>query len=159
MFRLPPGVGCRWKGSYIELYGPQGVIPLKIRTRFVQNSKHICFSRPLTWGEKNRLLKSMRGVCLSYGTSLILQGIGYRAEVVGTDLQLRLGYSHSIDITIPEGVSVKCVKNMILLNSCHWDALNIFTTKLRKLRYPNPYKGTGILYGGEVIILKEGKKA
>nr|YP_009672627.1 ribosomal protein L6 [Dictyopteris divaricata]QDB64112.1 ribosomal protein L6 [Dictyopteris divaricata] len=157
-FCLPPSVTCSAQGPQICMVGPEGCVSLDIPTPFVQKSRIVRFSKPLTMSNKVLFKQAIIGVSLSYVLELSLVGVGYRVEKVANKLYFKLGYSHLVAVRIPEDVVAGCSKNIITLRSAHLLLLKTVSSKIRKLRYPNPYKGTGVLYKGEIIILKEGKK-
>ena len=98
------------------------------------------------------------GVSEQFQLTLILKGVGYRAAVQDNKIVLNLGYSHSIDITIPKTISVEVVQNTnINLTSCDKELLGLFASNIRAWRQPEPYKGKGILYKNEQLIRKVGK--
>ena len=98
------------------------------------------------------------GVSEQFDLTLVLKGVGYRAAVQGKEIILNLGYSHSVNIEIPEEISVEVVKNTTVnLKSCNKELLGLFAANIRSWRRPEPYKGKGILYKNEHIIRKAGK--
>ena len=98
------------------------------------------------------------GVSEQFDLTLVLKGVGYRAAVQGKEIILNLGYSHSVNIEIPEEISVEVVKNTTVnLKSCNKELLGLFAANIRSWRRPEPYKGKGILYKNEQIIRKAGK--
>ena len=98
------------------------------------------------------------GVSEQFDLTLILKGVGYRATVQGKEIVLNLGYSHPVNIEIPEEISVEVVKNTTVnLKSCNKELLGLFAANIRSWRQPEPYKGKGILYKNEQIIRKAGK--
>lgn len=100
------------------------------------------------------------GVSEQFNLTLILKGVGYRAAVQGKEIVLNLGYSHPVNIAIPEEISVEVVKNTTInLKSCDKELLGLFAANIRSWRQPEPYKGKGILYKDEQIIRKAGKSA
>lgn len=100
------------------------------------------------------------GVSKQFDLSLILKGVGYRAIVEGNEIVLSLGYSHPVKIQIPNTIKVEVVKNTTInLKSCDKEQLGLFASNIRSWREPEPYKGKGILYNDEQIILKPGKSA
>lgn len=100
------------------------------------------------------------GVSEQFNLTLILKGVGYRAAIQGKEMILNLGYSHPVKIQIPDEISVEVIKNTTLnFKSCDKELLGLFASKVRSWRSPEPYKGKGILYKGEQIILKPGKSA
>ena len=100
------------------------------------------------------------GVSEQFDLTLILKGVGYRATVQGKEIVLNLGYSHPVNLQIPEEISVEVVKNTrVNLKSCNKELLGLFAANIRSWRQPEPYKGKGILYKDEQIIRKAGKSA
>jgi large subunit ribosomal protein L6 len=100
------------------------------------------------------------GVSEQFDLTLILKGVGYRAAVQGKEIVLNLGYSHPVNIEIPEQISVEVVKNTTVnLKSCNKELLGLFAANIRSWRQPEPYKGKGILYKDEQILRKAGKSA
>ena len=98
------------------------------------------------------------GVSEQFLITLELQGVGYRANVQGKSLVLNLGYSHPVNIDIPDGIEVEVVQNTTLnIKACDKEQLGLFAAKVRSWRLPEPYKGKGILYKGEKILRKAGK--
>jgi large subunit ribosomal protein L6 len=98
------------------------------------------------------------GVSEQFLITLTLQGVGYRASVQGKSLILNLGFSHPVDIEIPEGISVEVVQNTTInIKACDKEQLGLFAAKVRSWRPPEPYKGKGILYKDEKILRKAGK--
>ena len=98
------------------------------------------------------------GVSEQFQKSLVLVGVGYRAAVQGKTLVLNLGYSHPVIIEIPDIISVEVVQNTtITIKSCDKEKLGLFAAQIRSWRPPEPYKGKGILYQGEVVLRKAGK--
>ena len=98
------------------------------------------------------------GVSEQFELTLILKGVGYRAAVQGKEIVLSLGYSHPVNIKIPEAISVEVVQNTTInLKSCDKELLGLFAANIRAWRRPEPYKGKGILYKNEQILRKAGK--
>lgn len=98
------------------------------------------------------------GVSEQFLITLILQGVGYRASVQGKSLVLSLGFSHPVNIDIPDGITVEVVQNTTInIKACDKEQLGLFAARVRAWRPPEPYKGKGILYKGEQILRKAGK--
>ena len=98
------------------------------------------------------------GVSEQFQKNLTLNGVGYRATVQGKSIVLNLGYSHPVEMEIPEGISIEVQKNtQINLKACDKEQLGLFAAKIRAWRPPEPYKGKGIIYEGETIKRKAGK--
>ena len=98
------------------------------------------------------------GVSEQFALTLNLQGVGYRAAVQGKCLTLNLGYSHPVKMDIPEEISVEVVQNTTInLKACNKESLGLFAANVRSWRPPEPYKGKGIIYEGEIVKRKAGK--
>ena len=98
------------------------------------------------------------GVSEQFLIILQLQGVGYRANVQGKSLILNLGFSHPVNIEIPDGITVEVVQNTTInIKACDKEQLGLFAAKVRSWRPPEPYKGKGILYKDEQILRKAGK--
>ena len=98
------------------------------------------------------------GVSEQFQLNLTLNGVGYRAAVQGKSIILNLGYSHPVEMEIPEGIDIAVTKNtQINLKACDKEQLGLFAAKMRAWRPPEPYKGKGIIYEGEIVRRKAGK--
>jgi large subunit ribosomal protein L6 len=112
------------------------------------------------WGMTRALIANMvTGVSQGFERALEINGIGYRAEIKGQNIEFNLGYSHSIDFPLPEGISANIDKNIIKLSGIDKDLLGYTASNIRSLRPPEPYKGKGVKYAGEYIQRKAGKTA
>lgn len=104
------------------------------------------------------LLNNMvKGVSTGFSKTLIINGVGYKAEVQGKLLVMALGYSNDFSVLIPEGIDVKVDQLKVTVSGASKEAVGEFASQVRKLRGPEPYKGKGIRYEDEVIIRKVGK--
>ena len=98
------------------------------------------------------------GVSEQFQLKLNLNGVGYRAAVQGKSVILNLGYSHPVEMEIPDGISVQVEQNTgIILKACDKELLGLFAAQIRSWRTPEPYKGKGIIYENEVVQRKAGK--
>lgn len=112
------------------------------------------------WGTYAAHVKNMvAGVEKPFQKKLILDGIGFKAEVSGKNLVLSLGFSHKVTVPIPEGLTVAVEKTATTISGSDKEAVGGFASKIRSLKKPEPYKGKGFRYDTEVIRRKEGKKA
>ncbi len=112
------------------------------------------------WGTTRSLVQSLvTGVSIGFTKRLEIIGVGYRAAVQGANLHLQLGYSHDINFAIPEGITITCEKpTSITVSGADKQKVGQVAAKIRAYRPPEPYKGKGIRYVGEVVLRKEGKK-
>jgi large subunit ribosomal protein L6 len=114
----------------------------------------------MMWGTTRNLLRNMMaGVSQGYSKSLDISGVGYRAAVQGKTLMLQLGYSHDVNYPIPTDIQIKCEKpTSILITGPDKQRVGQVAAEIRGYRKPEPYKGKGVMYLGERIVRKEGKK-
>lgn len=112
------------------------------------------------WGTtRSQLQNIVTGVSEGFTYNLEIQGVGYRAAVQGSILNLQLGYSHDIDYPIPDGVSVSVERNVAIeVKGTNKAVIGQFCSEVRAFRPPEPYKGKGVRYRGEYVMRKEGKK-
>jgi large subunit ribosomal protein L6 len=112
------------------------------------------------WGTYAAHLRNMiSGVNTPFIKKLQIEGIGYKAELQGKTLKLALGFSHPVIVALPEGIEVKVEKNIVTISGADKDVVGQFAASIRALKKPEPYKGKGIRYEGEVVREKAGKKA
>ena len=113
----------------------------------------------LTGTYASHIKNMIKGVTVGFQKKLIVEGIGFKSDVKGAKLDLALGFSHPISIEIPAGLKVTAEKNIITISGVSNEMVGGFASKIRALKKPEPYKGKGIRYDGEVIRRKQGKKA
>ncbi len=112
------------------------------------------------WGTYAAHMRNMiAGATTPFVKKLQVEGIGYRAELAGKQLKLAVGFSHPVLVTIPEGLTVAVDKNIITVTGADKEQLGEFAASVRAIKKPEPYKGKGIRYEGEVVRMKAGKKA
>jgi large subunit ribosomal protein L6 len=112
------------------------------------------------WGTYAAHVRNMiNGVNTPFVKKLQVEGIGYKAELNGKNLKLTVGFSHPVLVAIPEGITAVVEKNIITVSGADKDAVGQFTASVREIKKPEPYKGKGIRYEGEVVRQKQGKKA
>lgn len=157
-------------GNFVEIKGTKGSLSRKFsdEVKISYDEKTLIvtpindsISAKAKWGLSRKLLSNMMiGVTEGFIKKLEVNGVGYKAEVVKGDfLKLYLGYSHTIYVAIPKGISVVCEKpTLISLSGCNNEEVGQFAAEIRKLRKPEPYKGKGIRYENEKVRRKEGKK-
>ena len=112
------------------------------------------------WGMQRTLVSNLiTGVTEGFGEVLQITGVGYRAQAQGRKLKLQLGFSHDVDLDVPEGLEVKTPdQTTIEISGIDKQSVGQFAAEVRRWRKPEPYKGKGIRYRGEQIFRKEGKK-
>lgn len=112
------------------------------------------------WGTYASHVRNMvSGVNTPFVKKLQVEGIGYRAELSGKSLKLSIGFSHPVVVLVPEGITVVVEKNMISVSGADKEQVGEFAASVRATKKPEPYKGKGIRYEGEVVRMKQGKKA
>lgn len=168
---LPSGVTIDVVGSTITVKGAKGTLAKQLpagisvtvegATVMVAPTKENP-SRDLgaQWGLWRALVSNMIiGVSEGWTETLIFQGVGYKAVLKGKDLELSLGYSHTIDVKAPEGIEFVVDKTSIVVKGIDKEVVGHVASLIRSKRLPEPYKGSGIRYSDEVIKKKAGKKA
>lgn len=112
------------------------------------------------WGTTRSIIFNMIvGVSQGYEKKLEIEGIGYKAQVQGQNLILSVGFSHPVEFKAPAGIDFKVEKNIIAVMGIDKAVVGEVAAKIRKIRKPEPYKGKGIRYQGEIVRRKAGKKA
>lgn len=115
---------------------------------------------PALWGLYRALIQNMiDGVAKGFEKRLEIEGIGYRAAMEGNNLLFALGFSHPVKFSAPDGITFSVEKNAIMIKGRDKELVGETAAKIRGLKPPEPYKGKGIRYAGEVIRRKAGKKA
>ncbi|MDE2213281.1 MAG: 50S ribosomal protein L6 [Patescibacteria group bacterium] len=116
-------------------------------------------TRALTGTYVSHIRNMMQGVTQGYSKRLAVEGVGYKWDVAGKILNLSLGFSHPVKVAIPEGLTVTVDKSLLTISGINKELVGQFAANIRALKRPEPYKGKGIRYEGEVIRRKQGKKA
>lgn len=165
---LKDGVEAKIESGTFSVKGPKGSLSRDFRSDVSINidGKNISLSIPKVnkqtralWGTYASHIKNMaQGVTTGFEKKLILEGVGFKSQVSGKTLSLALGFSHPVDVEIPEGLEVKAEKNLITIAGIDKEMVGAFAAKVRALKKPEPYKGKGFRYEDEVIRRKQGKK-
>ncbi len=112
------------------------------------------------WGTMRALTaNAVKGASENFVKELVIEGVGYRAEVQGANLVLNVGFSHQVSFAIPAGIKISVEKNTIKISGSSKQMVGETAAKIRSIKKPEPYKGKGIAYKGETIRRKAGKKA
>jgi len=167
---VPPGVAVRIDDGVVHVEGPKGALqerlPSRVRVESAPDSLRVLRaddSREARsqHGLAQRLLANMvKGVHTGFSRTLEIVGVGYRCEARPQGLYMSLGYSHPILFQLPPGVQAKVERQTVItLESIDRQLIGEVAATIRKLRPPEPYKGKGIKYAGEVIRRKAGKAA
>ncbi len=167
--QVPESVSCVLAESILSVKGKLGELSLALapEVSVAQEGATLVVSpksqdkRSISlWGTTRALIaNAVRDVNDGFTKRLEINGVGYRAALKGNELNLQLGFSHDINMTVPAGIDVKCEKPTLLaITGYNRQQVGEFAAKIRSLRLPEPYKGKGIKYDDEVILRKEGKK-
>jgi large subunit ribosomal protein L6 len=165
---IPSGVQVDVTGSHVEVKGPKGNLErdLSPELRIIHEDGTLRVERPndekrsreLHGLTRTLLANMVIGVTEGYRKSLEITGVGYRAQLVGTKLQLNLGYSHPIEIDPPAGISFELETPVKLaVVGIDKELVGHVAARVRSKRKPEPYKGKGVRYAGEQIRRKAGK--
>lgn len=165
---LPKGVELNIQDDAISAKGPKGTLsiakPAAINVK-VEEGNAVFVTEdaalvPLTGTLRAILANMVKGVSEGFERKLELVGVGYRASMQGKDLNLALGFSHPVVFNTPEGITITTpTQTEILVAGADKQRVGEVAAKIRGFRPPEPYKGKGVKYAGEVIIRKEAKKA
>jgi large subunit ribosomal protein L6 len=166
---IPAGVTASLEGGVISVTGPKGALSLPMEGEVTYALEDGMLSvKPANetkrarsfWGMQRTLIQNLvTGVTTGFSKTLEITGVGYRANSQGRKLKLQLGYSHDVDLEVPEGLEVKTPdQTTIEISGIDAQKVGQFAAEIRRWRKPEPYKGKGIKYRGEYIFRKEGKK-
>ena len=167
---LPAGVNVAISPGRVQVNGPLGelsqVVPLRMAIEQQDGQIHV--TRPTDRGQDRALhgltrtlvANMVEGVTKGFEKKLEIQGVGYRAVLKGTDLELAVGYSHTVTITPRTGVSFEVpIPTQIVVKGTDKQVVGQTAAEIRKVRPPEPYKGKGIRYRDEQVRRKVGKRA
>ena len=166
---IPSGVTANIENGTLSVKGPKGTLSLGLSDLIdykVEGSEISVTPANDTkqarsfWGMQRTLVSNLvEGVTEGFTKVLEISGVGYRAQAQGNKLKLQLGYSHDVDLDVPQGVEVKTPdQTTVEISGIDKQAVGQFAAEIRRWRKPEPYKGKGIKYRGEYIFRKEGKK-
>lgn len=169
IIEIPAGTTVTVDGSHVSVQGPLGELSRSFRDEVAINmdgsqitfepKKDTPFAEAM-WGTVASHVKNMvDGVNTKFQKQLVVEGVGYRSEVKGDQLVLNVGFSHPVELTIPEGLEVTAEKNTITISGIDKEEVGLFANQVRSKKKPEPYKGKGIRYQGEQIQRKQGKKS
>lgn len=167
---IPQGVQVKIEENFIIVKGPLGELRQKMSNlvkveigekeivtaiKDIKSKKEKAF-----WGLYRSLINNMvEGVSKGFEKKLEVNGVGYRVALNARKLVLNVGYSHPVEMELPEGINATVEANLITISGFDKQLVGEFTSQVRKVRKPEPYKGKGIKYIDEIIIKKEGKTA
>jgi large subunit ribosomal protein L6 len=167
---LPSGVLVAISPGRVQVNGPLGELSQTVpaRMQIEKTDAEIVVTRPTERGEDRALhgltrtliANMVEGVTKGFEKHLEIQGVGYRAQLKGTTLELALGYSHPIRIDAPGEIEFEVpIPTQIIVRGIDKQAVGEIAAQIRKARPPEPYKGKGVRYAGEHVARKVGKRA
>lgn len=169
---IPQGVEVTIDGQSVSVKGPKGSLsrvmhPLvSVSLEEKDGAKQMNVSvadetekvNRSQWGTARTLIANMvKGVTEGFSKKLEVNGVGYRVNMIGKNLNLVVGYSHDVPVIMPEGITAVVENNTITISGCDNEVVGEIAANIRKIRKPEPYKGKGIKYSDEVIRRKAGK--
>jgi len=166
---IPSGVTATVADGKLSMKGPKGTLSMPMADEVswdvqadsigVTPASNTKRARAF-WGMQRTLVQNLvTGVTEGFSKKLLITGVGYRASAQGKKLKLQLGYSHDVDIDVPEGLTVATPDNTTVeISGADKQKVGQLAAEIRRWRKPEPYKGKGIKYDGEYIFRKEGKK-
>jgi large subunit ribosomal protein L6 len=167
---LPSGVNVAISPGRVQVNGPLGELSQSVpaRMQVSQEDGSLVVKRPTERGDdralhgltRSLLANMVEGVTKGFEKRLELQGVGYRAALRGTDLELNVGYSHPVVVKPPQGINFEVPDaTSVLVKGIDKQQVGEIAAQVRKVRPPEPYKGKGIRYEGEYVRRKVGKRA
>ena len=167
---VPTGVEVKIEPELVTVKGPKGELSERVSRdmSIAQDGDTLTVTRPTDRGEHRALhgltrslvANMVEGVTEGYAKTLEIQGVGYRAQLKGKDLELALGYSHPVSIAAPDGIEFEVPQpTRVIVRGISKQAVGEIAANIRKQRPPEPYKGKGIRYEGEYVARKVGKRA
>lgn len=166
---IPEGITASLDGQKVTAKGPLGELSFVLNDdvlvkmedgEFQVNPKNSTKNARSQWGMSRTMISNIfAGVKEGFSKTLEINGVGYRAAMKGSQLQLQLGFSHEVLYDIPQGVDIKVPKpTEIVISGFDKQKVGQVAAEIRKYRPPEPYKGKGVKYADEFIFRKEGKK-
>ncbi|HEV7774912.1 MAG TPA: 50S ribosomal protein L6 [Conexibacter sp.] len=167
---VPAGVNVAIEPELVTVNGPKGELSERIHRDITvaHDGEALVVTRPTDRGEHRALhgltrslvANMVEGVTAGFEKRLEIQGVGYRAQLKGKDLELALGYSHPVPIKAPDGIEFEVPQpTRIVVRGISKQLVGETAANIRKQRKPEPYKGKGIRYEGEYVARKVGKRA
>ncbi len=167
---VPAGVSVEIAPGSVSVTGPRGSLSERISPdiKVAQEDGTLVVTRPTDRSEHRALhgltrtlvANMVTGVTDGFSKRLEIQGVGYRAALRGPDLEMQLGFSHPVTVKAPEGISFEVPQpTQIIVSGSSKQQVGEVAARIRKWRPPEPYKGKGVRYAGEVVIRKVGKRA
>jgi large subunit ribosomal protein L6 len=165
---IPEKTEIKIEGNHVAVKGPLGELSVDVpealdlkmedNTLSIQPKKENIESRSLLGTNVSLVKNAIEGVNQEFEKKLIIEGVGFRAAVQGNKVVLNVGFSHQVELEIPEGIKVEVEKESISVKGIDKQQVGYFAAVIRDTKKPEPYKGKGIRYEDEIIRRKEGKK-
>lgn len=166
---LPKGIEFSQSGLTVTLKGPKGALSMDLNTEVElvhdENALQVKartgsrFSIAISGTTRALLANMLRGVCEGFEKKLELVGVGYRAQAQGNKLNLTLGFSHPVVYEVPAGITVETPSQTeVVIRGNDKQRVGQVAAEIRRFRPPEPYKGKGVRYAGEHVVMKEAKK-
>ncbi|MEI6305095.1 MAG: 50S ribosomal protein L6 [Candidatus Taylorbacteria bacterium] len=166
---IPAKTEASYSGGIFTVKGPLGTLTMIMKPHVNVVIENGTITLTLTnqtlqakalWGTYAAHIKNMiAGVNKPFEKRLIIDGIGYKADIKGKDIVLALGFSHTITLPIPTDLKVTTEKNTVIISGMNKEKVGQFSAVIRSMKKPEPYLGKGVRYSDEVIRRKQGKKA
>jgi large subunit ribosomal protein L6 len=169
--KLPTGVDCKVEGNVVKVKGAKGSLerplPPHVKVELKDKAVHVTresderLSRSMHGLARTLINNMVVGVSEGYSKQLNIVGVGFKVELKGKDLLMQLGFSHPVNFAAPTGIQfeVDAKKNCITVKGIDKESVGQTSANIRNLKPPEPYKGKGIMYAGEILIRKAGKAA
>ncbi len=168
IINIPENVKVEIQNNIIKFSGNNGILEVPILAEISPKLENNILSFDITadnkqarsnWGTMRALsANAVLGATKDFTKELKIEGVGYKASVDGNAVVFNVGYSHPVKINLPEGVKAVVEKNIVKISGANKSFVGEVAAKMRAVRKPEPYKGTGIMYVGEIIRRKSGKK-
>lgn len=166
---LPKGVEFSKSGNTVNVKGPKGALTIELNNEVELNQDDATlnvaprsgskFSTAIAGTTRSLLQNMVTGVTNGFERKLELVGVGYRAAAQGNKLNLSLGFSHPVEYAVPEGIQIETPSQTeVVIKGIDKQRVGQVAAEIRRYRPPEPYKGKGVRYSGERVILKEAKK-
>ncbi|OHA14253.1 MAG: 50S ribosomal protein L6 [Candidatus Tagabacteria bacterium RIFCSPLOWO2_01_FULL_39_11] len=168
---IPEGIKAEIENGTISIKGPKGELSRSFKNDYIDIAKEgslISFKNLAVKNIKAKALlgtyaahirNMIKGVSEGFEKKLIIEGIGYKCRLEGENLILNLGFSHPVKYEAPKGVDLRVEKNFIFIKGIDKELVGRTAAQIRDFKKPEPYKGKGIRYEGEVVRRKAGKRA
>ena len=165
---IPKNTEVKVSGGSVSVKGPLGELskvfkknivitatPERVELKPINES----LENDALWGTYASHIKNMiEGVNKNYTRRMIIEGVGYKADVTPTEIVFKVGFSHPVKVAIPKGLKVTLEKGILVISGINKELVTSFSSGLRAIKKPEPYKGKGIRFEDEVVRRKEGKK-